>query len=232
MNISTRIIPVAPDVPHPLGRHVEHWDESKNYPYVAKVTAPAPVMHPHHGVTLNQGQLGSCTGNASAQSLMTGPLYRSNWNATEARAVAIYKLATQLDGVPGVYPPTDTGSTGVGAAKACQQKKYITSYQHVFGIDHAKLSIAITPFIVGTEWFDGMFNPDANGTVHPTGSVAGGHEYLCLGYDGSNVWTFLNSWGTWGIGLKGIATTGLFHMSTADFAMLLANQGDITVFVR
>lgn len=232
MTTTTRIIPVIPDVPHPLGRHVEHWEESKNYPYVAKVTAPKPVMHIHHGTVLNQGQLGSCTGNAITQSLVTGVLYRSGWLATEKKAIQVYSLATQLDGFPGVYPPNDTGSSGVGAAKASQQLKWITSYQHVFGIAHAQQSIATTPFIVGTSWYEGMFTPDKDGTVHLTGAVAGGHEYLCLGYDGFNVWTFLNSWGTWGVGLKGIATTGIFHMTTADFAKLLADQGDITVPVR
>jgi len=30
---------------------------------------------------------------------------------TEADAVKLYKVATTLDGIPGKYPPTDTGSS-------------------------------------------------------------------------------------------------------------------------
>lgn len=217
---------------HPLGRHVEHDEFSWAFPFTAHL-APGPVLWPHHGATLDQGSLGSCTGNAVVQCLSTGPLYRSTWRASERKAVQCYSLATQLDDVPGQYPPTDTGSSGLSACKAAQQLGWVSGYQHVFGVDHARQAITASPFIVGTDWYESMFTPDATGFVRPAGRVAGGHEYVCLGWDPtSDMWTFLNSWGKWGIGIKGIATTGLFHMSGENFAALLSQQGDITVPVH
>lgn len=230
---TTRIIPVIDGVPHPLGRHVEHDEASRAFAFPASAAPSKPVLWPHHGPVLDQGSLGSCCGNAMEQCLATGPLFRVGFTPTEKQALSIYELATRLDGVPGQYPPTDTGSSGLGVAKAAKSLGLIRSYQHVFGITHAMQTIASTPFIVGTEWYEGMFNPDFNGFLNLTGQVAGGHEYLCLGFDGVATWTFLNSWGpTWGRADKAVALGGLFHLRHSDFATLLSNQGDITVPVR
>lgn len=42
----------------------------------------------------------------------------------------------------------------------------------------------------------------------------------------------LQSWGPWGVPMKGYATTGVFRMAGRDLAGLLDRQGDITVPVR
>jgi hypothetical protein len=215
----------------PLGRHVEHDPRSLDFP--APTGTPGSHHWPHHGTVLNQGQLGSCTGNASAQCLVTGPNNQPGRKMTEAKAVKIYELATELDNVTGAYPPDDTGSTGIAAAKACQQLGYITSYTHVFGINHALGAIAMGPMICGTRWDDAMFTPTADGYVVPGGKVAGGHEYLCLGYDqATDSFEFLNSWGTkWGVDLPNCDVThGGFRMTRVDFASLLDDHGDCTVF--
>lgn len=231
--MTTRIIPALDGNPHPLGRHVEHDETSRGFAHPADTPVTHPVMWAHTGHVLDQGQLGSCTGNAITQALATGPLFHVGYVPSEDLAVKIYELATRLDNVPGQYPPTDTGSSGIGAAKACQRLGLIHSYQHAFGITHAQAVIGHSPFIVGTDWYEGMFTPDQQGFVHPTGQVAGGHEYLILGWDpAQDAWTALNSWGTWGVGIPGIATTGLFHLHGVDFSQLLAAQGDITVPVR
>ncbi len=225
--VHTQLLPRAEGNPYPLGRHIEHDPASRGFAFEAAHVTPQPVLWQHHGPVLDQGNLGSCTGNAMEQCLATGPLYRAGFTPTEQQAIQIYSLATHgLDNVPGSYPPDDTGSTGLGVAKAAKKLGLIRSYSHVFGIQHAEQAIQSTPFIVGTEWYDGMFNPDGNGFLHLTGQVAGGHEYLCLGWDAANTWTFLNSWGS------GWSQAGVFHLTTSDFATLLANQGDVVVPVR
>lgn len=230
---TTRIILEAEHNPRPLGRHVDHDPRSLDFPHPADAPVQHPVMWAHSGPVLDQGQLGSCTGNAITQALATGPLFHKGYVPSEKIAVQIYELATHLDSIPGTYPPNDTGSSGLGVAKAAKKLGYIASYQHAFGITHARAVIAQSPFIAGTDWYDGMFTPDPDGHVHLTGQIAGGHEYLVLGYDPvADLWTMLNSWGTWGIGIKGVATTGLFHLAGPDFAQLLAAQGDIVVPVR
>lgn len=211
-----------------LGRHVHHDPRSRGFPAATAPTGPSSWKH-YYG-PLNQGQLGSCTGNAAAQCLMTSPLYRKGRRLSEAKALAIYERATTLDDTPGTYPPDDTGSSGLAAAKACQQLGYIGSYTHAFGVDHAIGALRLSPFICGTDWYESMFTPTESGFVRPAGQVAGGHEYLCVGYDGEN-FAFVNSWGRgWGIAIPGLVSAGAFKMRSQDFATLLDAQGDVTVF--
>lgn len=160
-----------------------------------------------------------------AQLINTDPFEacRPNGYLTQDDAVKGYSLATQLDDFLGQYPPEDTGSSGLAAAKAAVQLGYFRAYNHVFGFEHFTSVLQTQPLIVGTSWLDGMFDPDASGQVHVTGNIAGGHEYLALGvnYETATL-TFLNSWGTgWGLG-------GRFTMSFRDFSYLLAQDGDGT----
>lgn len=227
----TAPLPETPNLPFRLGRHIEHDDRSWNYRVQPTRSTPATVLWRHYGSVLNQKNLGSCTGNALTQCLVTGPLRKRTWRASERKAVQLYELATTLDDVPGQYPPTDTGSSGLAVAKAAKQLGWIDSYQHAFGINDAKLAIADGPLICGTEWTEDMFNTSVAGFVSPTGSVAGGHEYLMLGYDPvDDYFTFQNSWGkSWGVSVRGSTTGGAFLMHGPDFAKLLANGGDITM---
>src|SRR5882672_8003142 len=94
-----------------LGRHVEHDPRSRAFS--AGTAAIKSVRHKRHGKAFDQGELGSCTGNAMAGVLMTEPLWIRGRNLAEADAVALYKTATRLDSVPGTYPPNDTGSSGL-----------------------------------------------------------------------------------------------------------------------
>lgn len=210
---------------HTLGRHVDHDERSRLYQALGAHTQRS-VLWGHHAPVLDQGELGSCTGNAAAQLINTDYFAASRTASYlgEADAVKIYELATHLDGIPdNTYPPTDGGSSGLGAAKAGKQLGYFTGYKHAFGFDHFAAALQLQPVIVGTTWYEGMFTPDRHNTVHPTGQVAGGHEYLALGIDYSTrTLTFLNSWGnSWG-------DSGRFHMGFDDFARLLADQGDAT----
>lgn len=207
-----------------LGRLVEHDPRSRDYA-ARTATTPRSVLWGHHAPILDQGDLGSCTGNALAQLINADPFAASRPNGylTEDDAVKLYELATTLDNVSGTYPPQDTGSTGLAVAKAGVRLGYFASYAHAFGFDHFAAALQLQPVIVGTAWTADMFTPDELGTVRPTGDVAGGHEYLALGIDyASGMLTFLNSWGDqWGVG-------GRFYMRFNDFAALLAQQGDVT----
>jgi hypothetical protein len=114
----------------------------------------------------------------------------------------------------------------LGAAQAAKQLGLISGYQHITSVAAAQTAILNGPFIVGSDWYTGMDNPDATGRVHPTGSIRGGHEYECYGYDAAaDLWWFWNSWGT------SFGSKGGFCYSSADFAKLLADQGDATTFV-
>ena len=224
------------DTPYPLGRNINHDPRSLNF----MVEAPAsvtPVSKTWRRYTpiLDQGPLGSCTGNAMCGLLGTAPFYgtlhdlRYAWSnplrLDEALAVALYSRATAIDPFSGEYPPDDTGSDGLSVTKAAIERGLISSrYLHITSLDAAHAAIATSPFIVGTNWYEDMFYPSTSGVVKIGGAVAGGHEYECLGYSTYyKRWKFANSWGT------GWAKSGYFYMTNDTLAQLLSEQGDATV---
>ena len=77
------------------------------------------------------------------------------------------------------------------------------------------------PVVLGTNWYQGMFEADKTGLIVPTGSLAGGHAYLVLGYDEATKRLLCqNSWGT-GWGLR-----GRFSLHYEDAERLLHEDGE------
>lgn len=224
MNIITKIIKEKEGAGR-LGRHVEHDPRSRAYS--AGTAAVKTVRYKRHGKAFDQGDLGSCTGNAMAGLLMTEPLWRSGRTLTEADAVALYKVATKLDRIPGKYPPTDTGSSGLAVMKAAVQANYIGGYAHTFSIDQLLGSLSLRPGILGINWYDSFDDakPDGECPLTPSAKVRGGHEVEMFGIDVTKkrVWCY-NSWGpTWGG-----RNNGTFYFSWKTLTRLLDEQGDAT----
>jgi hypothetical protein len=137
-------------------------------------------------------------------------------------AVKLYGRATVLDGFPGEYPPTDTGSSGLAVAKAAQSFGLIKKYQHAFTLIGLKYALRSGPVIVGVPWYESMFHTDVNGMVVANGKIVGGHEFLVRGYD-NGVFFADNSWGNgWGV-------NGSFRFTDATWNTLRANGADVTV---
>jgi hypothetical protein len=152
----------------------------------------------------------------------TGGYYSLDQNG----AVALYGDATKVDPYAGEYPPTDTGSDGLTIAKVLTAAGEIAGYQHTFTLTDALKALTVTPFITGVNWYNSMFNPSVDGEVTVAGNLAGGHEFIADQIDVENerVW-FTNSWGSdWGV-------NGRFYMNWGDYGSLLAQQGDVTIFV-
>ena len=218
-----------------LGRHINHDPRSRAYAFTAPTAVLKAVEHPRHIPILDQGNLGSCTGNAAVGALGSGPL----WDALavyapqlagtldEDLAVKVYSIATGLDDYAGDYPPDDTGSDGLSVAKAVVRLGFAPGYQHAFGMDAFLGALQVRPVIVGTNWHESMFWPSSSGlvTVDPASGVAGGHEYVARSFDPvSGLVGFDNSWGSgWG-------AEGSFFVGAGEFRELLAADGDATVF--
>lgn len=213
---------------HALGRLVEHDERSRAFAARVAATKPKTVLWDHHGPVLDQGQLGSCTGNALAQWANTAFAQQNpkgpDGFLTEADAVDLYSRATHLDRIAGYYPPDDTGSSGLAVCKAGVRRGLLTRYDHAFGFDALLLALQHSPVIAGTLWTKGMFDPTSDGRIAPTGPVEGGHEYLLLGANMEQERiTMLNSWSEeW-------SEKGRAWISFADYEKILADQGDIQV---
>lgn len=203
-----------------LGRVVEHDDRSRNFTVTA-VPVVASVLHSRHVPVFDQGDLGSCTGNAAAGCMATGPWHH---RCTERTAVLLYERATVLDSFPGSYPPDDTGSSGLAVMKAVQARHWITAYHHAFSFNDVLAALQTTPVIAGVNWYEGFDQPDPAGNVRIAGQVRGGHEVCVVGCDvDAQTIRAVNSWSAgWG-------DHGYFTWTYADFERLLSEQGDVTV---
>ena len=189
-------------------------------------------MWTRHGAILDQGQLGSCTGNAETGALECDPCYAALPAAHpalgESLAVAIYSAAEKLDGGAG-YPPEDEGSTGPSAAQAAKNMGLVSGYLHCFSLADVLDALQQHPVCIGANWYDSFDSPDSSGLVAISSGaqVRGGHEFLCRGLDvDAQLLHFDNSWGTsWGV-------SGSFSMSYDTLGRLLSEQGDATISDR
>jgi hypothetical protein len=223
VDIKTRVIDEEVVSGKPLGRNVRHDPRSWNFP-APRARKIVSVLHKRHGQPFNQGKtLGSCTGNAVAGLLMTEPFWQPGRRLTERDAVKLYSRATHLDPFKGIYPPEDTGSSGLAAMKAAAEHGYLKSYGHAFGLDHALKTLVLGPVVTGVNWYTSFDRPDKNGRVKKKGHVRGGHEFLVVGIDvEEKTVRACNSWG------PGYADGGYFTFSWDAWDILLDQDGDVT----
>lgn len=229
--------------PRPLGRHIEHDPRSLAYAHgVLPRSAIRPVQWTRRIPILDQGDVGSCTGNALTGVLGTDSLSRTAPTAVTVKAdtkgvfkagaygldenfaVLAYALNTRLDSVKGNYPDEDTGSTGIACGKTGRQLGLLSGYTHAFSLNALKSALQSGPAMVGTVWLNSMFEPKPDGvlSVDRDSGVAGGHELVVSGWDGGR-FRLDNSWGpSWG-------DDGVCYVAEADMAWLLSQDGDVTV---
>ena len=232
-----------------LGRHVHHDPRSLAFAHgVLPRSAVKSVDWQRRIPILDQGQTGSCTGNATTGLLGTDSLGRTaattvtisaagaaaskgvfaagTYALDEAFALKVYRLNTILDGLPGEYPTEDTGSTGIACGKSLKALGLATGYKHAFNVDALKSALQSGPVLLGLPWFNSMFDTANDGRIKldKTSGLAGGHEIECSRYDAETGEFWIpNSWGE-SFGVKGWA-----YFTEADLAYLLSKQGDVTI---
>jgi len=214
-----------------LGRHVVHDERSREFAFLGNPRkALASVRHQRH-VPVWYQNVGACTLNAGLGCLGTGPFYdttKTLWTDwTEDAAVRLYSRATEIDEFPGTYPPEDTGSSGLAAAKVLKEKGLIDSYSHAFSFEDALAALQTRPVITGINWDESFFEPDADGIIHrvPNGPSAGGHEFILDEIDVERqLIGATNSWGT------SYGKNGRFYIPFDLYRQLLSEQGDVTIF--
>lgn len=176
----------------------------------------------------DQGNLGSCTGFGIGGNL-AGTAKQQNAFTEWFSPTWIYNGARLLEGCLGyddgayprdcleflrangsllehLHPYSDTLDTSAPTKWACAPEALkwpIVSYTRlVDGVDGIMGALASGHLIsLGTPWYGSWSDTDANGILSDNyGSVAGGHEYLCYGYDSTLRLLYCqNSWGpSWG----------------------------------
>jgi hypothetical protein len=172
------------------------------------------------GPQLDQGTEGACVGYGWSGELGARPSVVTGVDNAFARG--LYDDARRVDEWPG---EAYEGTSVLAGAKVVAARGYIDEYRWAFGLDDLVLAVGHHgPAVLGVNWRNAMFDPDADGTLHVTGPTAGGH---CIYLRGVSIkhqmGRISNSWGpTWG-------KDGDAFISFADLAILLADEGEACI---
>lgn len=219
------VAPPEPQTPK-LGRRVEFDERSRNFPIRALFAAAKPARSYtwRCETHLDQGQTSSCVGHAWAHEIAARPAVDS---VTSRLAMDLYHRAQMMDQWPGAEPDY-YGTSILAGAKSTMFEGRILEYRWAFGLDDLIMAVGYKgPAVVGVNWYDGMFRPDADGYIHPTGRVAGGHAVMVNGVSVTrDRFRIHNSWGArWGFG-------GDAWISFDDMGRLLREDGDACIPVK
>jgi|SRR5690349_22174584 len=156
---------------------------------------PTGTRYYRMGPVLDQGSTPMCVGYGWRQWLSSAVLMTKDGPS----APVIYREAQKLDEWPG----EDYDGTSVrGGVKALQERGHVASYVWAFDAATARdwILAGKGTVVFGTDWYEGMFDPDAKHFLNLSGGVAGGHCYLVCGYSSERkAFRIVNSWGAgWG----------------------------------
>jgi len=171
-----------------LGRIKVHDPASKGFPMLATVNRDLwkTKLNRIYDPRTNPNQChGECTGCANAMMLnsagnrVTGQVLGMDY------AHKVYSDASANDPFEGAWPPTDTGSSGIAAAKAAQKFGMGGEYRWIFGGADGVIEAVMSGRVVsaGTWWHEGMMERDDKLFIHPTGPRVGGHQFVIRGYN-------------------------------------------------
>jgi hypothetical protein len=174
------------------------------------------------GKPLDQGSTPQCVAYSGTKWLTSAPVRnKKKWDITW-----LYKECQKNDEWPG----EDYDGTSVrGLFKTLQQQGYVSEYRWATDVTTmANHILTVGPLVVGTNWYENMFDIDASGFLNVSGALAGGHAWLLKGVslvkkcpDGSKgAFRMINSWGiTWG-------QKGMAWVSFKDMTRLIAEEGE------
>ena len=220
-----------PQLDDRLGRQVVHDPQSKRF--LVPRAVDLPVASFRHRVfdpdpTPFQ-QIGCCTGCDQCIRADTAGNRVRGTVLGMADAIKFYSWASANDPWPGAYPPEDTGSSGLAAAKAAKFYGVIDRYEWIVqGVDVLLTQLRSRPVGVGTWWTDNMFNVDPESLIIGEGGAeAGGHQWSLIGW--SRRFNAFEGQCWWG---DDWAQRSLFRIRKQHLADLLADDGDAHVSYR
>lgn len=204
-------------------------------------------------VWLDQGQEGRCVEFAICHDLLARPTQVAQEPLVEQilQTKGIYWPAQQEDQWPGgSYPgadPIEEGTSVLAGMKVAARLGFYGEYRWATTLAGALLALGhVGPLILGVNWYSGCYDADADGWIHVTGELEGGHAILApavklvwlekppagtshdaavaqyLDRQKSHI-VLHNSWGpSWGV-------NGRAKLSVADFDRLRIEQGEVCI---
>jgi len=169
----------------------------------------------------NQGNTSQCVGYAWAHWIEDGPI-RHGGIPPIVDPTYIYVNAQKIDEWPG---ENYDGTSIRAGAKFLKSINKISSYYWAFDLKTLIDTVLyLGPVVCGTNWYHGMFYPNASGVIRPTGRVLGGHAYVINGIDiDKKLFRIKNSWGQrWG-------KNGFAYISFTDMEKLIRENGEICI---
>lgn len=203
-----------------LDRLVQFDERSREFPIRALVAGKPRSFTWSVNQWFDQKSEGACVGFAWAHEMVARPKVARN--ITESWAQELYRTARTLDEWPG---EDYEGTSVLAGAKACKNLGMIKEYRWAFGLEDLRLAIGSKgPAVLGINWYEGMFNPDADGYLRPTGKLAGGHAILA--YANSERYKRISVWNSWG---QDFGRNGAAYISHEDLARLLGERGEACI---
>lgn len=211
---------------YPLGRNPSPYDE-RDY----NLRAFIPIIKYEVELTerkwdfpesepLDQGDSPHCVGFSGASWGINLPCYTRFTNSDGHR---MYYECKVVEGEPN----EENGAYIRSIGKVLKANGHLEAY--AFAPDMATIKYWLLykgPIIAGTIWTEGMFNPDENDIVHPTGNTVGGHAYLLNEWTTNGYIGIQNSWGKqWG-------KDGKAYISVEDFEHIFLRGGEALAAVE
>lgn len=170
----------------------------------------------------DQGGTSQCVAYASAHWLHAGPVVHRSPTPTVTPYMDLGEFYGECQRNDEWAGENYQGTSVRASGKVLTQRGLVTAYYWGFTLtDVVDTVLNKGPVILGTDWWTGMFTPDADGIVQGTGIVEGGHAYLLYGVNTiSRTATCRNSWGL-DYGLN-----GTFRMSFDLLEELILSNGE------
>lgn len=219
-------------IPFGLGRLYAEDKRDEEYPVSPLLAMSQPQETKKNwwddGWWGDQGATSECVAYAWTHWINDGPRVSSIFKSRRPgiNPTELYCEAQKHDPWPGDCTTKLYDGTSVRAgAKVLQDWGYIEEYRWASNVDEVVQAVLVQgPVIMGTTWYTGMFNPDSEGIIYPTGGWAGGHAYVVNGVDTkTGLLQIKNSWGrSWG-------RDGRAYISLEDMDKLIRNFGEACV---
>lgn len=161
----------------------------------APITIDVRTIRHRQYAYFDQGNSPECTGYGSVTLLAAAhpfnrpPLSGHEW----------YVRNVAFDKAHGRDYGADGGATVTAAMEVGRALGFYSAYRWAYTIRTMQLAIQHGPLIVGTAWYDSMWNRDAEGIVETPADDAeavGGHLYTLNAFDAHrDLWRYPSTWG-------------------------------------